>query len=242
MLAWNAGAARTLQLFMLRRERGGLDDYLPEVTDHEDAFPSPLVHRSVLAHVYARLGRAEEAAALVREITRHDLSDWHVDEQWLVSVCLLAETCAIVDDLAPAASCTTSCCATAGRTRSPSPSWRWTPPAARSASWRPRSAASRTRSGTSGRRRAMNERMGARPWVAHTQLEHARMLLRRDGEGDREQAAELLARRAATYRELGMDDDLVRVEELRVQASAGSNSERLTKRPWPGCETTLPPS
>ena len=104
VLAWNAGAARTLQLFMLRREQGELDGYLPEVIDHEHAFPSPLVHQSVLAHVYSRLGRADEAATLVREITRHDLSDWHVDEQWLVSICLLAEACAIVDDPAPAAS------------------------------------------------------------------------------------------------------------------------------------------
>ena len=52
----------------------------------------------------------------------------------------------------------------------------------------------------------MNERMGARPWVAHTQLEHARMLLRRDGDGDRRQAAELLARARATFRELGMHE------------------------------------
>ena len=32
---------------------------------------------------------------------------------------------------------------------------------------------------------AMNERMGARPWLAHTQHDYARMLLVRDGPGDR---------------------------------------------------------
>ena len=61
------------------------------------------MHRSVLAHGYARLGRVEEAAPLVAEITSHDLADWHVDEQWFVSICLLAETCALLDDVAPAA-------------------------------------------------------------------------------------------------------------------------------------------
>ena len=74
----------------------------------------------------------------------------------------------------------------------------------------------------------MNERMGARPWLAHTRCEHARMLLHRDAEGDRGRAVELLARARELYRELAMDDDLVRVEELRVQATAGSNSDRLT--------------
>ena len=74
---------RILQRFLLCCARGGLDAYLAEVRNDEPAFPSPLVHRSVLAYGYARLGRVEEAAPLVAEITSHDLADWHVDEQWL---------------------------------------------------------------------------------------------------------------------------------------------------------------
>ena len=50
----------------------------------------------------------------------------------------------------------------------------------------------------------MNERMGARPSVAHTQEDLARMLLRRNAQGDREQAEELLSRAQATCHELGM--------------------------------------
>jgi hypothetical protein len=53
----------------------------------------------------------------------------------------------------------------------------------------------------------MNERMGARPWLAHTQQDHARMLLRRNGQGDRERAEKLLSRAQATYHELGMQGD-----------------------------------
>jgi hypothetical protein len=53
----------------------------------------------------------------------------------------------------------------------------------------------------------MNERMGARPWVAHTLADHARMLLRRKAPGDREQAEELLSRAQATYDELGVQRD-----------------------------------
>ena len=53
----------------------------------------------------------------------------------------------------------------------------------------------------------MNERMGARPRLAHTQQDHARMLFRRDGQGDRERAEKLLSRAQATYHELGMQGD-----------------------------------
>jgi tetratricopeptide (TPR) repeat protein len=49
---------------------------------------------------------------------------------------------------------------------------------------------------------AMNERMGARPWLAHTQEDYGRMLLDR---GDTERASGLIAAALATYRELGMN-------------------------------------
>jgi hypothetical protein len=39
---------------------------------------------------------------------------------------------------------------------------------------------------------ALNARMGARPWLAHTQYEYATMLLVRGQEGDREKAGVLL--------------------------------------------------
>jgi hypothetical protein len=51
----------------------------------------------------------------------------------------------------------------------------------------------------------MNARIGARPLVAHTQHDYARMLLQRDQPGDREQARALIAEALATYRELGME-------------------------------------
>ena len=48
------------------------------------------------------------------------------------------------------------------------------------------------------------ERIGARPWLAHTRLEHGRMLLARAAPGDAEQARALLGRALATARELGL--------------------------------------
>ncbi|MGH2577431.1 MAG: hypothetical protein ACRDG9_06735, partial [Actinomycetota bacterium] len=49
-----------------------------------------------------------------------------------------------------------------------------------------------------------NTAMGARPWVAHTQYDYARMLIGRDGVGDRERAGELLVGAAETCGQLDM--------------------------------------
>jgi hypothetical protein len=51
---------------------------------------------------------------------------------------------------------------------------------------------------------AMNTSMGARPWLARTQHDYARMLLTRCASGDRRRAGELLDQVRSTYRELGM--------------------------------------
>jgi tetratricopeptide (TPR) repeat protein len=51
---------------------------------------------------------------------------------------------------------------------------------------------------------AMNTRMGARPWLARTQLDYARMLLVRNNHGDRARGGELLHPALETAREIGM--------------------------------------
>lgn len=50
----------------------------------------------------------------------------------------------------------------------------------------------------------INERIGARPWLAQTQHDYAQMLLARDAPGDNKKAQLLLSQALATYRELGM--------------------------------------
>jgi len=51
----------------------------------------------------------------------------------------------------------------------------------------------------------MNARMGAKPYLAHTQHEYARMLLARGNAGNREKAMSLLEEALAISRELGME-------------------------------------
>jgi hypothetical protein len=59
-----------------------------------------------------------------------------------------------------------------------------------------------------------NARVGARPFLARSQHEYARMLIERNESGDKDKAKTLLAKATATYRELGMPTFLEDAEEL----------------------------
>jgi DNA-binding SARP family transcriptional activator len=200
--SWNAAATRSLQLFVLRREQGRLEEVEPELRDAE--LPSPLAQRAVRAQLWALLGRAEEAEAILDEVIGHDLSEWHVDEEWLFSVCLLAEAATILENQERAASL-----------------YHVLVP------HRSLNAVSVAEGGGDSASRAlgilatllghledatahfeealaMNRRMGARPWVAHTEHEYALMLIERGESGDRERASDLLTSAVASYREFGM--------------------------------------
>ena len=67
----------------------------------------------------------------------------------------------------------------------------------------------------------MNQRMGARPWLARTQVQYAEALLA-DPQGDVERALELLDAALEAARALGLAD---------LTARAGSALERLRLRP-----------
>lgn len=213
-LRWNVVSSGRLQDFALRREHGrleGLDLELPGVVDE---FPSPLIHGAVLAYVHARLGQSAAADAILADLTAHDLLDWHADEEWLASMCLLAEVCAMIGDqargaylyelLVPHVSLNAVAIqdvafGSVGGPLGPL-------------------AALLGRSADAERHfeqaLSMNTRMGADPWVAHTEHEYARMLAvgRRPGDGDR--ALELAAGALSGYRRLGMDAFASEAEEL----------------------------
>jgi DNA-binding SARP family transcriptional activator/tetratricopeptide (TPR) repeat protein len=207
VLPWGAVAARKLQLFLLHRARGRLDGFEHEVRGHIDEFPSPLVHGAVLGYIYARLERTDEADAVLQDLTSRDLSSWHVDEEWLVSICLLAETCALLDDRERAARLY-ELLLPYGSLNAVA-----VPELALGSAARPLGilASLLERFGDAARHFEealhMDERMGARPWAAHTQAAYARSLLRRNADGDRKRADELMSQAEATYRELGMPPD-----------------------------------
>ena len=205
-LGWSAMATRKLQLFMLRQEQGRLGGFEHEIRDNAHEFPSPLMHGAVLARVYAGTQQPEAAVTRLHELTRRDLAHWHVDEEWLTSICLLAETCAILDD-AESAGPLYELLVPYGSQNAVA-----LPELALDSVSRPlgmlASLQGRFEDAAEHFHEAlrMNQTMAARPWVAHTQEAHARMLRRRNAQGDQEHANELLSRAQATYRELDMQD------------------------------------
>ena len=86
-----------------------------------------------------------------------------------------------------------------------------------------------------------NARMGARPWVAHSQHDLARLLLSRGGSGDTEQAAGLLREARAICESLGMSALGAKVatllerlgpEEQAASSPAGVNEFRREGEYW----------
>ena len=69
---------------------------------------------------------------------------------------------------------------------------------------------------------AMNERMGARPWLAQTQEDYARMLLTRGDPGDADRARNLIEQALAMYRELGMETYAARASALAQETSVST--------------------
>jgi hypothetical protein len=55
---------------------------------------------------------------------------------------------------------------------------------------------------------AMNKRMNARPWLAHTQHDYAQLLLTCDGREDQQRATELITEANAIYHDLGITQRL----------------------------------
>ena len=222
--SWNATATRKLQLFVARRERGQLEGFEQEVRDFSHEFPSPLVHRCVLAYTCARLDATAEASAIVEDLVRRDLARWHVDSEWLFSITLLAEAAALLKDDAHAASLY-GLLLPYGSLNAVAPI---------EAALGSASRALGMLAGALGRfadatrhyddALCMNTRMAARPWIAHTEGDYARMLLVRDEPGDRKRALVLIRSSLDSYRELGMDSFATEATllERTLDAAGGS--------------------
>jgi DNA-binding SARP family transcriptional activator len=193
-----------LQRYTLHDFRGTLEHVEPEIRALAREYPARPVFRCVLAHLYARLGRRSLAKRALAALAARDVSALPFDQEWLFGMSLLAESAALLDD--------TDSASVLYRLLLP-----WAALNVVDQAEGVRGAVSRylgLLAMTTARRPeaerhfeaalAMNARMGARPWLARTQEDYARMLLGRDDPGDRERAQELLAAAGATYRELGM--------------------------------------
>ena len=204
--SWEAGCVYRFALFCLRREQGRLAEIEDMIRQSVDEYAGYRSFRCLLALLEWELGHREETRGMFDELAADDFAALPRDGEWLFCLSVLAEVAAYLQDRDRAA--------ILHRQLLP---YAWLNAAATGdfaigsvarylgllattmGHWN--EAAQHFEDAL-----AMNERMGARPWLAHTQHDYARTLLARDEPGDRERAQELLHQALATYRELGIRD------------------------------------
>lgn len=202
--SWFANCSYRMQMFALRREQDRLAELETLIRSSVDAYAVFPVYRAMLALLHVELGREEEARLEFEALAADDFADLPWDCEWIFCMTLLAEVACALEDTARAA--------TLYRLLSPYERFNVVAPAEVSTGSVARSlgllATLLSRWDEAARHfeaaLAMNARMGARPWVARTRHDYARMLLDRSAAGDRERALELLRAAIATAEELGM--------------------------------------
>lgn len=211
---WDAEFSYRILLFSVRREQGRLREVEDLVRASLEEYAGYRSLRCLVALIDCELGRDDQARMQLDELAADDFGMLPRDGEWLFNLSVLAEVAAHLGDrpraerlyelLAPYAHMNaqlTAEIATGSIAR-----------------YLGMLAASLGRVEDAARHYeaalAANERAGARPWVAHTQEDYARLLLSRGDGGDQQHARALLDRAIGTYRELGMDGPLRRAEAL----------------------------
>lgn len=211
-----------IQMFTLRREQGRLQEVEPAVEVFVRQHVGTSTWRPGLALIYAELGREQAAWAEFERLAANDFSSIARDGLWSTCIAYLAEVCAYLGDAARAATLYQLLLPYADRNIMVADGVACFGSASR---YLGLLATTMTRWEDAERHfegaMAMNARMGARPWLAHTQDDYAAMLLARGRTGDREKAATLMNDALATARELGM-----RALEERIIARMGEPPER----------------
>jgi tetratricopeptide (TPR) repeat protein len=210
-LAWSAAVSFALQMYVLRWSQGRLGEVEELIRRMVAENPTYPICGCALAHVQAELDQRAEGSKTLDALAADGFSGVPFDEEWLVSLSLLAEAVRSLGDAARAAVLYDLLLPYADRVAVSYPEIS-TGSVSRYLGFL---AAMLTRWKDAEHHFdaavEMNERMGARPWLAHSQEDYGRMLLER-GEIDR--GAELIAAALAGYRELGMDTYAARAQTL----------------------------
>ena len=202
-----------LQLFLLRREQGRLGEVRELVARSIDEYPTHQLWRCAQAQMGTELGLQGEAQRAFDALATDDFASLPFQEMWLISLGLLAEAAAALGDAARAATLYELLLPYADRVAVSYPE------ACTGAVARYLGILAATTSRAAAAKRhfedalAMNEQIGARPWLAHTQHDYARMLITHEPQTARK-AGRLLADALATYGELGMESHAAKAQAL----------------------------
>jgi DNA-binding SARP family transcriptional activator len=225
----HAQPAVAIPVYRLHRQalwdfKGNVEEVAPEVRAVAVEYPTRPAFRCALACVEARVGRTGEAQRIVDQLRPDGFSALPFDQEWLFGVSHLAEACALLGDSDAARALTPQLEPWADFAAADHPE------GIRGSVARYLGLLATTTQDFNAAERhfdkalEMNRRMGALPWLAHTQHDYASLLLTRDAPEDRERAGELLTEAIAVYEQLDMS-----FWADRARALAGAQSESSTR-------------
>jgi DNA-binding CsgD family transcriptional regulator len=189
--------------------------------------PATSTWRPGLALIYSELGLAQEARAEFEHLAADDFADIPRDARWVMCMAYLAEVCAFLGDahraatlyhfltphdgynllVGPTAACFGAASRYLGLLAATMGRWQEAQQHFEDAL-------------------AVNARMGAKPWLAHTPYAYAAMLPARGQAGDHERAMSLLDAAVVLSRELGMRALEARVAVLQRHTTPPPRSRR----------------
>src|SRR5881409_1593069 len=213
-----------IQTFVLHFHQGRLDQHLRRSQPRADV-PAPMLQRCFRAFWWSETGRKAEARLELSALAKEGFPLPH-DGAWVVSMGLLSAVAAELNDRASAEKLYDLLVPYAGRVGIAAAGLA----CSGSVSYHLGLLAS-----TLGRvadairhyedAATVHERMGARPFLAWTQLAHARLLLTRDAGARLREATALLTSALATARELGMDGLVVKVRHLGLDTAPTAGAQ-----------------
>jgi DNA-binding SARP family transcriptional activator len=193
-----------LQRYTLGIFRGDIRGVEPGLRDLADAYPARPVFRCAHANAQARSGQLTGAGETVDDLALDGFSALPFDQEWLYAIGLLAETCVLLHDESTALALRTLA-APYGTLNAVDVAEGFMGSMSRYLGLLATTLGSLDDAARHFEEAiAMNQRMGARPWLAYTQHDYGRLLTARNAPGDRQRAQALIGEAHATYEELGM--------------------------------------
>ncbi len=209
----NAEGVMGVQMFTIRREQGRLQEIAPLVKHFVSEHGATAAWRPGLALIYAEIGQPDEARSEFDRLAADDFAAMPRDSLWQTCLTYLAEVCDELQDtkrahtlyglLLPYAKLTVvvgsaNVCLGAtsrflGQLATTLEHWV-------------------DAEDHFAHALELNEKMNAKPWVAHTQYQYGRMLLRRGKSEDAIRADEMINAARDMAQQLGMHGLLARVE------------------------------
>jgi class 3 adenylate cyclase len=217
----NLGAS----ILSLRQLQGRLAEMEPLVKRLVDESPLLFSYRCSLAWIYSESDREADARAEMERLAEAGLSTLPHDSTWITSMYLLTEICAVIEDRARAEELYALLLPYAGQNMVVQPALICTGSVSRQLGMM----AAVARRWDDAERHfedalSFDAKMGARPWLAHSQYNYAKMLAARNSQNDQRRAMELLREALDTAYELGMKRIIERgvALKLELQGVAGS--------------------